>query len=381
MRIERIVPRGLGIGFADGMTIFVPLSVAGDILRARVREVKGRIAFAEVIEVTEPGADRIVPPCRYFGTCGGCDFQQMSYPAQLAAKAGIVADCLRRVGKFEVSEVPIVASPREFGYRSRARWHADASEKRIGYFRRDSHDIVDVAECPILVPELGSLLSEIRSDGTLSRLSSPTAEIDGATDGRHVSMFSRALERLVEPLESTIAGVRFEHSADTFFQANPFLLEQLVEMAVRGLEGDLALDLYCGMGLFSLPLAKRFRSVVGVEEHREAVRRARRNAAENGIDNVTFSTSKVAPYLFANKELRPDAILLDPPRAGVEKWTIQNIIRLEPKKISYVSCEPAGLARDLRKFVDAGYEIESLTAIDLFPQTHHVETVVRLKRR
>ena len=156
VHIEKIVPRGLGLAFAEKLTVFVPLSVSGDDLRVRIVEIKKRTAFAEIVEIKQPGTQRVAPPCEYFGRCGGCDFQQMSYAAQLEAKVGIIRDCLHRIGKIEYeADILVVPSPQEFSYRSRARWHIERDQKAIGYFAPDSHDVIDIASCPILTPELG----------------------------------------------------------------------------------------------------------------------------------------------------------------------------------------------------------------------------------
>ena len=149
------MPRGLGLAFAEELTIFVPLAVAGDVLSVRIAQLKGKTAFAEIESVIVPSPYRITPPCEYFGTCGGCDFQQMNYPAQLAAKVGIIRDNLHRIGKIEYEkEIPIIPSPAEFGYRLRAQWHADTAAKRIGYYRRNSRDLVDIERCMILTLSL-----------------------------------------------------------------------------------------------------------------------------------------------------------------------------------------------------------------------------------
>ena len=380
LRIERIVPRGYGISFSDGMTFFVALAAAGDIVEARIVEVKGKTAFAEIESVIEPGPDRIKPPCPYFGACGGCDFQQMNYSAQLAAKVGIIRDCLHRIGKIDwEKEIPIITSPEPFGYRLRAQWHADTNAKKIGYYRRDSRDLVDIEYCMILQTELQRALTDLRENADWGTYSSDKLQIDAAADADgNVSIFSP--EFIEPPKEISIAafGERFNFSARSFFQGNRFLLDRLIEAALGAALGKNALDLYCGVGFFSSPLARRFEHVIGVEENPEAIEFAIRNAANAQLSNIEFRTDSVRRYLSNVVESQLDFVLLDPPRAGTEKDTIMNLIRLRPKEISYVACEPSVLARDLRRFDDAGYTVESITAVDLFPQTHHVETVVRL---
>ncbi len=381
VHIEKIVPRGLGLAFAEKLTVFVPLSAPGDDLRVRIVEIKKRMAFAEIVDVLQPGPQRIEPPCKYFGKCGGCDFQQMSYAAQLEAKVGIIRDCLHRIGKIEYDgDIPIVSSPQELSYRSRARWHMDRDEKTIGYFARDSHDVIDISMCPILTTELESTFENIRSSIEWGTLWAERPEVEAATgDEGRVSIASE--EFLEPPAELLFAanGNTYTYSSETFFQANKFLIGELINAAVGGASGEMAFDLYCGVGLFALPLARHFDTVVAVEEDMTAVDFAKKNVAGAGLDNAKVVAKSVNKFLSENKTKIIDFILIDPPRAGTEKYVIASVAAMKPSQISYVSCEPSILARDLRILIDAGYAIEKITALDLFPQTHHVETVVRLR--
>lgn len=382
LKIVKIVPKGLGLAFNPGLTVFVPLSVAGDVVRATIREQKGKTAFAEIDEIIEPSPERIEPPCPYFGRCGGCDFQQMNYSAQLAAKLGIIRDSLHRIGKIEYEgEIPMIGSPREFDYRSRAQWHLDTRQRTIGYFRRNSHDVIDIEHCPILTPELDATLQSLRSNLDWETFGGNRATIEAShgSEGA-VSLYSPEIMEPTQDISFTAAGEKYFYSALSFFQGNQFLIEQLIVAATNNAAGETALDLYCGVGLFTLPLAKKFVSVIGVEGSDRAIDFAERNAANANLANVRFVRDGVDDFLSGHNLANTDFVLLDPPRAGTEKSTIANIIKLKPKQISYVSCEPSILARDLRALLDGGYEIESLTAFDLFPQTHHVETVARLRR-
>jgi len=382
VEIQKIVPKGLGLAFAEKLTVFVPLSAAGDKVRVRLNQLKGKIAFAEIEEILVPSPQRIEPPCQYFGRCGGCDFQQMNYDEQLAAKLAIIQDSLHRIGKINYErEIPMIASPKEFEYRSRAQWHLDTRQKRIGYFRRNSHDVIDIEHCPILTPELDATLQSLRTNLEWGTFWSDRASIEAA-HGSHgdVSLFSPEIMEPTEDISFTVNGEKYFYSALRFFQGNQFLIEQLIETALAGALGETALDLYCGVGLFTLPLARKFRQVIGVEGNERAIDFAEKNAANAKVSNVRFVRDSVDDFLSGHNLENTDFVLLDPPRSGTEKWTITNIIKLKPKQISYVSCEPSILARDLRTLLDSGYEIESLTAFDLFPQTHHVETVARLRR-
>ncbi len=380
VRIEKIVPRGLGLAFAEGLTVFVPLAAVGDVLAVRITEIKGKTAFAGIESIVTPSPDRIAPPCEYFGACGGCDFQQVDYAAQLAAKVGIIRDCLHRIAKIDYGkEISIIPSPAELGYRLRAQWHTNTASKKIGYYRRDSRDLVDIERCIILAPELQNKLTELRSSLPWETLSGEKTQIDAACgrDGG-VSVYSPELIGPMNEIEVSAFDENFIFSARSFFQGNHFLLDKLVETAIGDARGKNALDLYCGVGFFTLPLARRFENVIGVEENENAIDFAIRNAANASLTNVEFRAESVRRYLSNVVASDLDLVLLDPPRAGTEKETILNLIRLAPKRVSYVACEPSVLARDLRRFADSGYEIESITALDMFPQTHHVETVVRL---
>ena len=379
--IERIVPRGFGLAHADGKTVFVALAAPGDRLRVRVTQVKGNIAFAEIEEVIEGGPERVPGPCPYFTVCGGCDFQQMPYSVQLESKVAIIRDCLYRIGRID-QDIPIgiIGSPKEFGYRSRAQWHLNPNTREIGYYKRNSRDLVAIDHCPKLVPELNTMLARLRDEMPWEQVWSEKAFIDACVgDGGQASMNSPGI---CDPKEVSysVTGETFRYSAGVFFQGNQFLLPQLIETALAGAEGRNTLDLYCGVGLFALPMARKFENVIGVEEHPGAVEFAKKNAELNGLANVRFRAESVRRFLsgFNGKDI--DFILLDPPRAGTEKETIQNLIRIGAPHVSYVACDPSVLARDLKRFVEAGYKIVSVTALDLFPQTHHVETIAILKR-
>ena len=372
----------MGLAFAENLTVFVALSAKGDKLRVKINQIKGKTAFAEIVEIIEPSADRTAPRCPYFGSCGGCDFQQLNYQAQLEAKIGIVRDCLSRIGKINYEpEIPITGSPKPYEYRSRAQWHVDTRKKKIGYFQRKSHEIIDVETCPIIVPELAEILTELRETIVWESFWSEIVEIETASAGGKVSIYSNEIIEPTDEISFDANGETYRHDATSFFQGNPFLIEQLTEAAIKGANGATALDLYCGVGLFTLPLARKFETVIGVEGYDKAVDFAEKNVEQARLSNVEFKRENVGEWLKDNAEKLKniDFVLLDPPRAGTEKETIESLLQISPKRISYVSCEPSTLARDLKILTEKGYLIESITAFDLFPQTHHVETVVRLR--
>jgi len=381
VKIEKIVPNGFGLAFAENLTVFVPLSVSGDQLRVRINQIKGKTAFADIVTIDAPSDERTEPRCPYFGRCGGCDFQQMNYTAQLAAKVGIVRDCLSRIGKINYEpEIPIFPSPNEYEYRSRAQWHVDTRLKKIGYFQRKSHAIIDVEVCPILKPELQGILTELRETIEWESFWSAAVEVESATADGEISVYSTEIMEPTEEISFAANGETYLHDATSFFQGNPFLIEQLTEAAIKNAGGGTALDLYCGVGLFTLALARKFEKVIGVEGYDKAIDFARRNVENTRLANVELNCENVGDWLKENSENLEnlDFLLLDPPRSGTEKEVVESIIKMRPQQISYVSCEPSTLARDLKMLIESGYRIESIVALDLFPQTHHVETVVRL---
>ena len=378
--VEKIVPNGFGLAFAENLTVFVALAVAGERLRVKIYQLKGKTAFAEIVEIIEPSANRIEPKCVYFGRCGGCNFQQIDYETSLETKVGIIRDCLSRIGKIDwTAEIPIIPSPKSYNYRARAAWHIDTRRRKIGYFQRNSHQVIDVETCPILTPELQTTLDDLRREIEWESFWSEIVEIEAANSGQDVSIYSNEIVAPSDEISFPAKGNRYFYNANSFFQGNPFLIESLIETAVKDAKGKTALDLYCGVGLFTLPLAENFTKVIGVEGNERAVDFARKNIEQARIENAQIFRENVGDWLAENaKDLQEiDFVLLDPPRSGTEKETIENLLKIKPKEISYVSCEPATLARDLR-ILSESYSIESITALDLFPQTHHVETIVRL---
>jgi len=378
VRVERIVPRGYGIAFVEGLTVLVALAAPGDELTVRLTDVKKRLAFAEIISVNVPSPQRQTPPCQYFGECGGCDFQQLKYEAQLEAKIAIIRDSLHRIGKINYEgEMPIIPSP-PLEYRSRVRWQVDSATRDFGYFKRGSHEIVDVQQCPKITPELNRTLAELRS--AVDRESSDHIEISAVSGDSDISIASSQADEPAKAVTWDSGTDTYTYSAQTFFQANKFLIPQLIESAVGAAQGGIGFDLYSGVGLFTLPLARAFDKVIAVEEHPFSSRMCGENLKNADLENAVTVTRSVQRFLADNRTRDVDLVILDPPRAGTEKGVIKMLSELAPRAISYVSCDPSILGRDLRELIDGGYRIDSLTALDLFPQTHHVETVARLSR-
>jgi len=383
VEIERIVPGGAGLAHAEGRTLFVTLVAPGDRVRVRVDRVRGKVAFASVLEVVTPSPVRVEPPCPYFGRCGGCDFQQLTYEAQLEAKVEIIRDCLRRIARVEPpTRIQITPSPDIWRYRSRARWQHDPVRQYLGYHELGSHRVCDVVECPVVVPEVQTKLSHLRAtlgEGAFDE----TKEFQAVAGDEGVSLLPPLAEEDAREQVREIAGERYRFNAACFFQINHALLEPLLKETLKDATGERAVDLYCGVGLFTLPLARRFAHVTGIEGNAAATAFARLNLADAQLANAAIETARIGEWLtrHAGGSLpRVDLLLLDPPRTGADPEVIAGILALRPEHIVYVSCDPATLARDLRALLDGGFTLDSIKAFDMFPQTHHVETVVHLTR-
>ena len=379
VEIERLLPGGVGLAHADGLTLFVSLAAPGDTLRIRIDRIQGKVGFASIVEILKPSAVRVEPPCPYFGRCGGCDFQQLTYEAQLQAKVEIIRDCLHRIASLEApGEIHITRSTDQWRYRARASWQVEAKEKHLGYFERGSNRVCDVEYCAVLVPQLEETLEQVRKE-VASRDVRQLRHVDAVVGDEGVSVAPSIAGFNPGIVSRRIGGEAYSFSADTFFQVNHELLEPLIAAALGDARGQLAIDLYCGAGLFTLPLARRFARVTGVEAHSRAVEFARHNVERAKLENVEIANLGVADWVKHSLSFEVlDFLLLDPPRVGCENAVIAGILALRPRSMAYVSCDPATLARDLKKLTADGYVLESVAAFDMFPQTHHVEIVARL---
>ncbi len=391
VQIEKIVPNGFGLARQKDLTIFVALAALGDKLRVRIDRKQKNIAFASIVEIIEPSSLRVKPECQYFGVCGGCDFQQMNYAAQLEAKISIIRDCLQRIGKIEYNEEIKINSADAWKYRTRAQWKFDPKTRKLGYFERNSHKVCDVAECPILTEKLQQTLTKTRQSLSSNEINSTeVVEIEIVSSHTEISLIevestenqrTKDKGQRTKTISQKVGEFEYFYDAECFFQVNHFLLETFVSTALKDFRGQTALDLYCGVGLFTLPLSRRFAKVWGIEGNPESIKFARQNAAHANLSNVQFETESVGKWLVENQYViaRLDFVLLDPPRDGAEREAIETLLEIEPTRICYVSCDPATLARDLRLLLTK-YQIVSIEAFDFFPQTHHIETIVHLKK-
>jgi 23S rRNA (uracil1939-C5)-methyltransferase len=363
--VEKLVFRGEGMARIDGVPVFVPYAAPGDRLRVRIVETGKGFARGRIEEVLQPGASRRDRRCRHFGVCGGCQLQHVGYEEQLRAKGEFVRESLRRLGGIDwAAEIP-VRHAAEYGWRSRA--ELQARGRHVGWFRAGTHEVVDVEECPILVPAAETFVRGLAADP-------PRGALHFAVGDDGVVVTGNA------PVRRRVAGFDFDAPASAFFQANALLVDELVREAVGDAKGALAVDLFAGVGLFSLPLARGFRDVTAVESVRAAARQGEANAALNGVTNVRFVAEPVEQWLRGARDVKPDLLLLDPPRTGIGPDEIHAIARISPPSVVYVSCDPATLARDLKLFLALGWRLTSVVALDMFPQTYHVETVVKLAR-
>jgi 23S rRNA (uracil1939-C5)-methyltransferase len=387
---ERLAYGGDAVARYNGLAVFVPLAAPGERLRVRVTDLKKNFARAVVEQVLSPADSRRDAPCRYFGECGGCQLQHINYAAQLEAKVGFVRDALERVGRIDWPHEIEIRHTGEFGYRARAKIKIERHTEghpSIGFARAGSRSVCDVTSCAILIPELdaalGSLREAVSNNPDLITTPGAVAEIDIAAGDSAVSFEPQVRGLPGGVLNRRVAGFTLRFSPATFFQVNPMMLDTLVSEAVGEESGSLAVDLFAGVGLFTLPLARHYARVIGVESDHKAVDFARENAGANSLTNVEVHRATAGPWLerfAALHNTAPDLILLDPPRVGAAN-TIPHIVASKAARITYVSCDPTTLARDLRKLLDAGYEMRRVIALDLFPQTYHVETVVGLARK
>ena len=257
VEIERILPGGYGLAHSAGHTVFVSLAAPGDRLRVRVERQQGNVLFASIDEILVASPDRVEPPCPYFGRCGGCDFQQLTYEKQLAAKADIIRDCLHRIARLEeVPEIVVTPSPRDWRYRMRATWQIDRDEQTIGYYERGSRRVCDVANCAVLVEQLEATLERLRATDW-QEFPPALKHLDVVAGESGVSLAPSFAEFETAELELKVRDEIYNYSAEAFFQVNPGLLAPLIEFALDDVSGEAAVDLYCGVGLFTLRYGSR----------------------------------------------------------------------------------------------------------------------------
>ncbi len=395
LRLERFAYGGEALGrLPDGRVVFVPFALPGERVRARVVEARRGHLRAELLEVLDPAPGRERPRCRHFGVCGGCHYQHLSYAAQTEAKAAVLDDLLRRIGKIEAPPLrPIVAAPQAWNYRNHVQFHL-TPDGRLGFMEARSAAVLPIEEChlpegplndlwPVLQFDAGLGLERVSlrlgTDGevmlALESPEAPALELEADLSVVHL----RGDEALVlagdEALTMTVNGRAFRVSAGSFFQVNTAMAGRMVQDLLERLPltpQATVLELYCGVGLFSAFLAERVGRLIGVEAAPSACRDFVVNLDE--FENVELYEGAVEDVLPA-LDVRPQIVLVDPPRAGLERRALEALLALRPETLAYVSCDPSTLGRDARRLLDGGYRLVEVTPFDLFPQTYHIESI------
>lgn len=425
LTIEKLVYGGDGLArlpadeHGRGKAVFVPFVLEGEPVEAALVEENRGFARARAEEILQPSLDRIKPACPYFYRCGGCQYQHASYAHQISTKAAILKENLRRIAKVELdSELVIHASP-EWNYRNRTRLKVQTDpEFALGYYKFNSHDLLAVEQCPISSPLINQAIAALWQAGRAAKLPREVQEIEffsnaeddqllievycareitteaakEIADGLHavpqtcgVIVFRGAVDRGAERIASAGANQltyktgnhSFRVSAGSFFQVNRYLIDELAALVSDGHSGQLVLDLYAGVGLFAAALSRSFAQVIAVESSPTSFSDLLYNASPNtrAIHTTTdqFLRDKAS-------KLRADLVVVDPPRGGLGEVVVRGLASLGARQITYVSCDPATLSRDLAGLLGSGYRIQRAHMVDLFPQTYHLESVIELTK-
>lgn len=366
----------------DGRVVFVPFTAPGDRVRVRITVKRSRYSRGVVDTLLEPGIQRTEPVCAVFGSCGGCAWQHVRYDAQLAAKRAIATAALERIGGLALPHpLKITASPSPYGYRSRSRVLVDGG--KVGYRRRRSNTLCPTRRCPVLVSELDQRLSELADNPP--RVEGEWELASGQTDPTSPSLARVSGDGDLGPrIWLSVGGDRIGFSPGVFVQSNAGLIDVMAGavMAAAG-TGDLALELFAGAGFLTLGLSRCFEAVVAVEGNPKAASDLELNLHEARIDNARVVSGTVETSLAGDPlaDLRPDVVVIDPPRTGLPDAVGEAIADRQPQRIVYLSCDPATLARDLSLFDHRGYSLTHAEAFDLFPQTPHVEVLTVCTRQ
>jgi 23S rRNA (uracil1939-C5)-methyltransferase len=401
-----------------GKSVFVPFVLEGERVEATPLQEKAGFVRARLEAVHEPSRFRVAPPCPYFQRCGGCHYQHSTYEHQLEMKAAILRETLVRTGKVELScELKTHASP-PWNYRNRTRLKVQHEpEFALGYYHFRSHDLLPIQECPISSPLINRAIQAFTEFGRRERFAGELQEIELFVNDSDKELLLEAYcahetsrrsarelaDKLTAVMPEIIGTAVFEQtrvpepkhlansgatelsyqtahgsyrvSAGSFFQVNRFLVDDLIKTVTDDSSGKVALDLYAGVGLFTLPLARSFAQVIAVEPSQTSFADLTHNAPQE-VKAVRATTER---YL-GTESVRADLVVADPPRGGLGEHNVRRLAAMDCGRITYVSCDPSTLARDLRTFVNLGYRIDGADLFDLFPQTYHIESVIRLAR-
>ncbi len=380
---------------AGSRAVFVPFGLPGEKVRVRLTEEKRGFARGEIVEILEASPERIQPKCKHFGACGGCHYQHLSYESQLKYKADILRDQLTRIGKIENPPVKqIVASPSAWNYRNHVQFHL-TKEGKIGFQAPNSNRVIPIFECHLPEAPINSLWPqlEFESETGIERVSIrsgvddelmlvlesdspdvPELEIEAGISVAHVFDERAVVIAGEDHVTIKILDHEFRVSPASFFQVNTPMAEKMVQHILEQLpiSEAIILDVYCGVGLFSAFLATKCKQLIGIESSESACEDFGINLDE--FDNVELYED-FAENVLPTLDVKPDIVLVDPPRAGVEKEALDAIVKMNPKTIAYVSCDPSTLARDAARLINNGYKLSGVTPFDLFPQTYHIESI------
>jgi len=399
--LETLTYGGDTIGrLEDGRAVFVPFGFPGEHVRLRLTEEKRGFVRGEILEILRASPERITPRCQHFGQCGGCHYQHMPYEMQLRVKADILRDQLQRIGKIKNPPVqPTVASPNAWNYRNHIQFHLDGNG-RLGFQEPASNQVMPIAECHLPEASINSLWPqlEFKTDSGIERVSIragtdnelmlvlesdspeiPELETEADISITHVFEDNTIVITGNDYILLKILDREFRVSPTSFFQVNTSMAEKMVTHLLDHflISQSTIIDVYCGVGLFSAFLAPKCKRLIGIESSASACDDFTINLDEfNNVELYEDLAENVLPVL----KIEPDIILVDPPRAGVEKEALNAIIRINPKMIAYVSCDPSTLARDARRLIDNGYKLLDITPFDLFPQTYHIESISLFER-
>jgi 23S rRNA (uracil1939-C5)-methyltransferase/tRNA (uracil-5-)-methyltransferase len=431
LEIATLTNLGVGLGRValpgepeSKWVVMVPFTLPGEKVRARVFRNHRNYSEADLLEVLTPSPHRVAPKCPLFGTCGGCQYQHLTYAEQLKWKRQQVEELLQHMAGIAFAVNPVIGSPREFGYRSKITPHFRAHGREqplpIGFLKQGTRfDLIDVPRCEIATPEINAKLPEVREQ-TRRRLAAGEYQRDATLLLRHaqegvITDYDAVIHEVVAPTPSNLLGyssvaasegktgqltaesnligyfsrsvaapLRLHFLARDFFQNNPFILPAFTgyvrdQAAASG--ARFLVDAYCGSGLFALSCAPAFERVAGIELSETSIKFAKENAAANGIANAVFRAGDAA-QIFAGLDFPPadTAVVIDPPRKGCDESFLQQLFAFGPRAVVYVSCDPATQMRDLRHFLAAGYRLTAVQPFDLFPQTRHLECVSTLAR-
>ncbi len=390
--VEKLVYGGEGLGRLDGQVVLAPFVLPGERVSVLPERVKTGLLRGKAPEILRAEAQRVEPRCEYFGTCGGCQYQHAAYGFQLAQKKLILRDTLQRLGGVVYeNEIPMI-SAEPWSYRNRIQLHF--AEGKSGFHIAGSHGLCPIDHCHISSPALVEVIARFSEAVKLPAWPKFLLSLEIFTNEKEIQLnivdstrpvaarffdFCASLIPSLEraPIEYAVAGFRLRISRGSFFQVNRFLTDALVEEVLQDAAGERAVDLYAGVGLFSLPLARRFSRVDAVERGASAFRDLEANAAAHGM-KVRAARMSAEDFL-RSLAAAPELVVADPPRSGLGSEATAELLRIKPERLTLVSCDPATMARDLKKLV-AEYRIQRMSLIDLFPQTYHFETVVHLEK-